>query len=105
MAERLSGVKASVGFASETGPRKNNEDFAGAVFGLELPQPRRDVIAALADGIGGANPQHGSGLRGLADRIDALGGTFSVTSPPGQGTTVHAELPLDGSWLTAGVEW
>jgi serine/threonine protein phosphatase PrpC len=54
MAERLSGVKASVGFASETGPRQRNEDFAGAVFGLELPQPRRDVIAAIADGIGGA---------------------------------------------------
>ena len=53
MAERLSGVKASVGFASETGPRERNEDFAGAVFGLELPQPRRDVIAAIADGIGG----------------------------------------------------
>src|SRR5271170_3816955 len=54
MAERLSGVKASVGFASETGPRKTNDDFAGAVFGLELPQPRRDVVAAIADGIGGA---------------------------------------------------
>jgi len=54
MAERLSGVKASAGFASERGPRKHNEDFAGAVFGWELPQPRRDVIAAIADGIGGA---------------------------------------------------
>jgi serine/threonine protein phosphatase PrpC len=54
MAERLPGVKASVGFASETGPRERNEDFAGAVFGWELPQPRRDVVAAIADGIGGA---------------------------------------------------
>jgi serine/threonine protein phosphatase PrpC len=54
MAERPSGVKASVGFASETGPRERNEDFAGAVFGWELPQPRRDVVAAIADGIGGA---------------------------------------------------
>jgi serine/threonine protein phosphatase PrpC len=54
MSERISGVKASVGFASETGPRERNEDFAGAVFGLELPQPRRDVVAAIADGIGGA---------------------------------------------------
>ncbi len=54
MAERVSGVKATVGFASETGPRKANEDFGGAVFGWELPRPRRDVIAALADGIGGA---------------------------------------------------
>ena len=33
MVERVSGVKASVGFASETGPRERNEDFAGAVFG------------------------------------------------------------------------
>jgi serine/threonine protein phosphatase PrpC len=54
MTERLSGVKASVGFASETGPRERNEDFAGAVFGMELPQPRRDIVAAIADGIGGA---------------------------------------------------
>jgi serine/threonine protein phosphatase PrpC len=53
MAERLSGVKASVGFASETGPRERNEDFAGAVFGWELPTPRRDIVAAIADGIGG----------------------------------------------------
>src|SRR5580698_504496 len=54
MAERLSGVKASIGFASEKGPRQRNEDFAGAVFGWELTPPRRDVIAVLADGIGGA---------------------------------------------------
>jgi serine/threonine protein phosphatase PrpC len=54
MAERISGVKATIGFASETGPRKANEDFGGAVFGWELSPPRRDVIAAVADGIGGA---------------------------------------------------
>ena len=54
MAERISGVKASAGFASETGPRERNEDFAGAVFGPELPQPRGDVIAAIADGVGSA---------------------------------------------------
>ena len=54
MAERASGVKASVGFASETGPREHNEDFAGAVFGPELPGPRGDIVAAIADGVGGA---------------------------------------------------
>ena len=54
MVEPISGVKASVVFASATGPRKRNEDFAGAVFGSELPQPRRDVVAAIADGIGSA---------------------------------------------------
>ena len=54
MTARLSGLKVSVGFASETGPRKDNEDFAGVVFGPELPEPRADVIAAIADGMGGA---------------------------------------------------
>ena len=48
------GVQASVGFASKTGPRKHNEDFAGALIGAELAEPRREVIAAIADGIGGA---------------------------------------------------
>ncbi|MGA2089369.1 MAG: hypothetical protein ABSG66_10690, partial [Stellaceae bacterium] len=54
MAEGGDGVQASVGFVSETGPRKRNEDFVAAVFGAELPEPRREVVAAIADGIGGA---------------------------------------------------
>jgi serine/threonine protein phosphatase PrpC len=54
MAERVSGIKCSVGFFSATGPRSSNEDFAGAVCGTELPEPRRDVVAAIADGIGSA---------------------------------------------------
>ena len=40
------------------------------------------------------NPANGSGLRGLADRVEALGGTLQVDSPPGGGTRVTAELPL-----------
>jgi signal transduction histidine kinase len=52
------------------------------------------------DGIGGADPVRGSGLRGLHDRIEALGGTFSVHSPVGGGTTVTCELPL-----TTGSVW
>jgi signal transduction histidine kinase len=47
------------------------------------------------DGIGGADPRRGSGLVGLKDRIEALGGTFLVHSPPGGGTTVSCELPVD----------
>jgi signal transduction histidine kinase len=53
-------------------------------------------VAVIDDGVGGADPRSGSGLRGLADRIDALGGTFSVTSPAGRGTIIRAELPLEG---------
>lgn len=45
------------------------------------------------DGVGGANPSRGSGLVGLKDRIEALGGTFLVRSRDGQGTTVSCELP------------
>ena len=48
------------------------------------------------DGVGGADPAAGTGLRGLADRVEALGGTLAVDSPPGRGTRVTAELPLDG---------
>ncbi len=46
------------------------------------------------DGRGGADPAHGSGLRGLADRVAAVDGSFWVMSPPGGPTTVRAELPL-----------
>jgi PAS domain S-box-containing protein len=48
------------------------------------------------DGVGGADPQ-GSGLRGLADRVAALGGTLDVRSPSGSGTTILAELPHEHS--------
>ena len=81
MAERLSGVRASVGFASETGPRQRNEDFAGAVFGMELPQPRRDIVAALADGIGGAKNGRvaaETAVRGFLDGFCDLPETMEV---------------------------
>jgi signal transduction histidine kinase len=48
------------------------------------------------DGVGAAEPGRGSGLVGLADRVQALGGTLSVTSPAGKGTTVLAALPVSG---------
>jgi len=46
------------------------------------------------DGVGGADPAQGSGLRGLADRVAALNGSLEVESPPGQGTRIRAEIPL-----------
>jgi len=51
------------------------------------------VVEVTDDGIGGAAPGRGSGLRGLADRIEALGGEITVSSPPGRGTTLRAEIP------------
>ena len=46
------------------------------------------------DGVGGADPATGSGLRGLCDRVEALDGRFEIESLPGSGTTVTIELPL-----------
>ena len=51
------------------------------------------VVDVADDGVGGADPSRGTGLRGLADRVDALGGSVHVSSPRGQGTTVRAEIP------------
>jgi signal transduction histidine kinase len=51
------------------------------------------VLEVADDGIGGASTSGGSGLRGLADRVEALGGRLTVSSPPGRGTTLRAEIP------------
>jgi signal transduction histidine kinase len=56
-------------------------------------ESRHLIVEITDDGIGGAVSTGGSGLRGLADRTEALGGRFTVSSPPGRGTTVRAELP------------
>jgi signal transduction histidine kinase len=53
----------------------------------------RIAIEIADDGVGGANAAKGSGLRGLSDRVEALGGHLLVTSPPGVGTVITAELP------------
>jgi signal transduction histidine kinase len=53
----------------------------------------RLVIEVADDGVGGASRDGGSGLRGLMDRVEALGGTLEVSSPIGRGTRVRAEIP------------
>ena len=50
-------------------------------------------LAVSDDGVGGADPGPGSGLRGLADRVEALGGSLAVDSPRGAGTRLVAEIP------------
>ena len=54
----------------------------------------RAVVEVADDGVGGADPSRGSGLRGLADRVEALDGRLDVESRPGRGTTVRAEIPF-----------
>jgi signal transduction histidine kinase len=57
---------------------------------------RTVLVEIVDDGVGGADPAQGSGLRGLADRVEALDGTFRLESPPGAGTRLSAELPPQG---------
>jgi serine/threonine protein phosphatase PrpC len=81
MATVETGVRASIGFASKTGPRKANEDFAGALSGAELPEPRQEVIAAIADGIGGAKGGRiaaETAVRGFLDGFCDLPETMEV---------------------------
>jgi signal transduction histidine kinase len=51
-------------------------------------------VSVRDDGVGGADPSTGSGLRGLCDRVEALDGRLEIESPPGSGTTLTVKLPL-----------
>lgn len=54
------------------------------------------AVDVADDGVGGADVTTGSGLRGLIDRVEAIGGRLTVESPEGAGTVVRAEVPFDG---------
>jgi signal transduction histidine kinase len=56
----------------------------------------RATVMVSDDGVGGADPSAGSGLRGLAARVEALGGRLDVESPPRRGTRIRAEIPSQG---------
>jgi PAS domain S-box-containing protein len=75
----------------------NVAKYAEATHATVLVEPRDGelVVEVSDDGVGGASPDSGSGLRGLADRVGAADGTLSIESPVGEGTLVRAVLPLD----------
>jgi signal transduction histidine kinase len=60
------------------------------------------IVEVADDGIGGADPKQGSGLRGLNDRVEALDGVLIVHSPRGEGTKLRAEIPLDSDRSKSG---
>src|SRR6266542_3136194 len=67
-------------------------ESALAALAKDLPLP----VDINDDGVGGADPAHGSGLRGLADRVETLGGTLRVESVPDRGTRLAADIPFGG---------
>jgi signal transduction histidine kinase len=74
----------------------NANKYAGAsAVEIRVAREAQTVLVEIVDnGGGGADPESGTGLRGLADRIEALGGWLDVDSPPGTGTRISAHLPL-----------
>jgi signal transduction histidine kinase len=54
----------------------------------------RVIVDVADDGVGGADAAGGSGLHGLADRVEALHGRLRVHSPPGGGTRIEAQIPV-----------
>jgi len=76
----------------------NNVAKHAAATGAAVRVTHRDqrlVVEVSDDGVGGADPRAGSGLAGLADRITAVDGRFSVSSPAGGPTVIRAELPCE----------
>jgi len=68
---------------------------AGAVT-VDLRYERGILVVTIADdGVGGADPSRGSGLRGLFDRVEAIGGQIDITSAPGRGTRLCARMPTN----------
>jgi signal transduction histidine kinase len=74
----------------------NARRYAGATaVSVRVDHVADALLVEIADdGAGGADPSGGTGLRGLTDRVDALGGTLELHSPPGAGTRITARLPL-----------
>ncbi len=73
----------------------NVAKYAGATH-AEVSVQRLDghaIVQVSDDGVGGADPTGGTGLRGLEDRLSAIDGRLAVFSPSGRGTTIRAEIP------------
>jgi signal transduction histidine kinase len=89
-------VEAALFFVCSEALANAAKHAAASRVSIELKEERGRVVTVIFDdGVGGAETARGFGLRGLVDRIEALGGQLEVESPPGAGTRVTAELPRD----------
>jgi len=97
-AERLPAAVESAAYFVVAEALTNVARYAHA-GGATVSVGRSDGVVEVEirdDGVGGANPEAGTGLRGLRDRVAALGGELAVSSPSGGGTAVRARIPLAG---------
>ena len=90
-------IEAGIYFLCAEGLANASKHASASTVEVSVRQADAAVIVELRDdGVGGADLDRGSGLRGLADRIEALGGRLTVESPTERGTRLIAVLPLVG---------
>ena len=94
----MDGVRASAGFFSDAGARPDNQDFAGAVFGWELEPQRSDVVAVIADGIGGAKGGRAAAETAVRGFLDGFCDTPETMPVQKAGAAIVASL---NSWIYA----
>ena len=88
-------IEAGIYFLCAEGLANVSKHASASTVEVSVRPADTAVIVELRDdGVGGADLGRGSGLRGLADRIEALGGRLTVESPTGSGTRLIAVLPL-----------
>jgi signal transduction histidine kinase len=95
MQERVTPAAEAAGYFVVAEALTNIAKYSGAERASVRVKREPDAITVeiVDDGVGGADPATGSGLRGLEDRVAALDGTLEVTSRPGEGTVVFARIP------------
>ncbi|MDQ1568075.1 MAG: hypothetical protein QOF96_2955 [Actinomycetota bacterium] len=89
-------IEAAAYFVASEALANATKHAQASAIDVSLAQRNGTLVLSIRDdGIGGADPRQGSGLVGLHDRVEALGGTIRIDSPPGGGTSLVVNLPLD----------
>jgi signal transduction histidine kinase len=94
-------VEAAVYYVAAEGLTNIAKYAHATAAAVRLEEAAGAVVLRISDnGTGGANPERGTGLRGLADRVEALGGKLELDSRPGHGTLLTARIPCDSRFAT-----
>jgi signal transduction histidine kinase len=95
--ERFDGqLEAAAYFVASEALANSIKHSGGSRIFVEAERMNGNLVLSISDdGKGGASPETGSGLAGLADRVAALGGRLDLQSPKGSGTCIRAELPCE----------
>jgi signal transduction histidine kinase len=89
-------IEAALYFVCSEAVTNAAKHAQAANVSIVVSRQTAQIVAEISDdGVGGADPGRGSGLRGLADRVETVGGTLAIDSPPGGGTRIQAAIPLD----------